>query len=360
MQFAGVSTDSFAGTFTAGSGTISGYLTLRKENSSPTGIPTDGTTYTVGNTIGDGEIVSISSNAFFVQSSLTSNTNYFFDVFAFNGSGTEINYLTSTALEGSQRTNAEIPTFNTNDSPVTATPATNNSGGTNFNGAGGNLGSIATQGGSTAFTLANVNSTSSGVPFVASYDLDCNGQNNVTVCFVVSSDWLTDFTGNPATDLRIAHQGSFLADNIITDLGSGNYEVCGTAPSCSPFFVQNSADTPLSIILSHFKAISHSDKIELVWETQSEFENLGFEIFRSENDSKNFVKVDSYISNPNLKSEGNISNNTIYTWFDEKAEFGKTYFYYLRDVEFSGRITDHQDRIVSWSLVEHEEEKLIY
>lgn len=360
LNFAGVTTDSFVGTFTAGSGVISGYLVLRKENSSPTGTPTDGTTYTEGNTIGDATVVSVSSNLFFIQSSLTSNTNYFFDIFAFSGSGTEINYLTSSFLEGSQRTNAVIPNFNTNDSPVIATPTANNSGGTNFSGAGGDLGSIGTQGGSTAFTLQNVNSNSGGIPFVASYDLDCNGQNNVTVCFVVNSDWLTGFGGNPATDLRIAHENAFLPDNVITDLGDGNYEVCGTAPSCSPFFVQDANDTPLSIVLSSFRAVNYSNKIELIWETESEFENLGFEIFRSENIEKNFVKVDSYLSNPNLKSEGNNSNNTVYSWFDEKVEFGKTYFYFLRDVEISGKITDHKDQIVSGALTENESLELTY
>ncbi|MCC7431487.1 hypothetical protein IT568_11630, partial [bacterium] len=111
------------------------------------------------------------------------------------------------------------PTFTNGNPALPGTGANNGSGGTDFTGNGGTLGSIATQGGTTAMSLLNVNGTN----YISYYDLDCNGQTNVEVCFNVNSDWLTGFVGDPSTELRIGHNGSFLSGNTITSLGNGNY-----------------------------------------------------------------------------------------------------------------------------------------
>ncbi|MCC7430726.1 SBBP repeat-containing protein, partial [bacterium] len=212
------------------------------------------------------------------------------------------------------------PTFTTGSPTLPGTGTSNGNGGTDFTNSGSNLGSIATQGGTTAMSLLNVESTENGTPFVAKYDLDCNGQTNLEVCFVVHSDWLTGFVGDPSTQLRIAHNNVFLDGNVITSLGSGSYRVCGTAPSCSPFFVQDQDDTPLAVTLSHFSLKSTKNSIQLNWTTESETNNLGFKVMRSVNNLANFNVVASYENNPNLKGQGNSATPTSYTWNDTEVE----------------------------------------
>ncbi|NVO18469.1 MAG: T9SS type A sorting domain-containing protein [Bacteroidetes bacterium] len=67
-----------------------GYLILKKAGSAPTGLPADGTAYTVGTAIGDGTVAAIVTSASATSSSitgLTGGTAYYFEIIPFgNGS----------------------------------------------------------------------------------------------------------------------------------------------------------------------------------------------------------------------------------------------------------------------------------
>lgn len=102
LNFPAFSTTSLGGAFTAT--TADGYLVLQRATSSPTGIPVDGTTYSVGNTIGDGTVVAVGPATTFSSTSLTASTVYHYDIIAFNGSGNITNYNTNSILEGSRTT----------------------------------------------------------------------------------------------------------------------------------------------------------------------------------------------------------------------------------------------------------------
>jgi hypothetical protein len=99
-------------TWTAAAG-VDGYIILQKLGASaPTGVPTDATTYTVGNTIGDGTVAAIlTSGATTSQSitGLTASTSYSFVVIAVNSDGTNAqtyNYYTSSIPTSTATTQA--------------------------------------------------------------------------------------------------------------------------------------------------------------------------------------------------------------------------------------------------------------
>jgi hypothetical protein len=78
--------------FTAPGTVPSGYILLRKIGSAVTGLPVDGTIYTVGQTnIGTGtnEVVYVGSTVLTnsIQSNLQDSTKYYYSVFSYNGSG---------------------------------------------------------------------------------------------------------------------------------------------------------------------------------------------------------------------------------------------------------------------------------
>ncbi len=95
---------SLSGSFTAATGTPNGYIVLGKEGSAPTSTPADGTSYSAGNTLGDAVIVSTGSESSFDDTGLSPATDYYYAVFSFNGSGSTINYLETTPLEGNTTT----------------------------------------------------------------------------------------------------------------------------------------------------------------------------------------------------------------------------------------------------------------
>jgi hypothetical protein len=96
--------------FTAASGTPSGYITLLRAFGSPypDDAPVDGTVYHVGNTIGANTIVvSVGNQTCFDVASLIPNTKYYLDVFSYNSG---YDYLTDNPLAGSQQTADETAT----------------------------------------------------------------------------------------------------------------------------------------------------------------------------------------------------------------------------------------------------------
>jgi ELWxxDGT repeat protein len=98
LEFTNIDTNGFTVSFVAATGTVSGYIALRKEGSDPTAIPVDGTTYAVGGTTGDSEVAYVGSAVTFDEN--TPPGNYHYAVFSFNGSGASINYRTVAPLIG--------------------------------------------------------------------------------------------------------------------------------------------------------------------------------------------------------------------------------------------------------------------
>jgi hypothetical protein len=108
MQFNSLTHTSFNVTFIGATGSPTGYLVLRKAGSAPTEVPIDGTTYTT--TVGTDAVVHNAAATNFSQTGLTQNTEYFYTVYAYNGSGTSLNYRFVAPLQGSQLTLITPPT----------------------------------------------------------------------------------------------------------------------------------------------------------------------------------------------------------------------------------------------------------
>jgi hypothetical protein len=107
LTLTNVKTYRLSGSFTPSS-SASGYLVLRKKGSTITGIPVDGTAYLRGDIIGDAQVVYASSSSSFVPNNIVASTGYYFAVFAYNGSGSNINYLTTSPLTANVTTPATM------------------------------------------------------------------------------------------------------------------------------------------------------------------------------------------------------------------------------------------------------------
>jgi len=98
----------------------------------------------------------------------------------------------------------------------------------------------------------------------------------------------------------------------------------------------HTADFSLPVQAVSLVAITGNSKVTLVWETGSEFNNAGFEIYRKAQDETDFKYIAGYQTNPELRGLGTSSHGKRYTYTDENVKGGATYVYKIYAVDFNG------------------------
>lgn len=89
--------------------------------------------------------------------------------------------------------------------------------------------------------------------------------------------------------------------------------------------------------LSSFEAISSFDKVIIEWRTRSETRNLGFNILRSDASNGEYMQINSSL----IEGAGTSKKTHTYSYEDQDVVGGRTYYYMLEDVTFSGHKTTH-------------------
>lgn len=105
---------------------------------------------------------------------------------------------------------------------------------------------------------------------------------------------------------------------------------------------QNSSSPPendiaIPVELTSFAASVMDNGVMLSWATATETENLGFHIFRSVGEDKEFAQITTEL----IAGAGSSAEAHEYAFVDEKVEGGNTYYYKLADVDFNGRMQFH-------------------
>ncbi len=151
-------------------------------------------------------------------------------------------------------------------------------------------------------------------------------------------------------------QGQYLFENLVP----GNYTIEIDPTSLRDDLVLTTANLPYAIELgpgesnrtanfgftngeaypielSSFTLDVVDKGVLLKWQTQSETENLGFKIYRSERKNSDYEVI-----TPQLVS-GALNSQALqdYEYVDETIEWNKTYFYILADVDVYGQETRH-------------------
>jgi hypothetical protein len=114
--------------------------------------------------------------------------------------------------------------------------------------------------------------------------------------------------------------GADICTGIIGNI-TGN--ITGTGTNCTQ---------PMPVELISFSASVNKDVATLHWQTASEENNLGFQIFRSvKNDKTEWYKV-GFVS-----GSGTRHTTTNYSFSESKLKAGK-YFYRLRQIDYNGNM----------------------
>jgi len=140
----------------------------------------------------------------------------------------------------------------------------------------------------------------------------------------------------------------------ITDTGQSSGNFWRTAsPNPTNVFDENSVsitfndpggglDVSLPVELTSFTAnVTQNLDVSLQWVTESEINNMGFEVFRSEEEDGTYNLLSSYLSDESLQGYGNSSSKHVYKYTDETVMRDNTYWYKITDVDVNGIRVDH-------------------
>jgi len=123
-------------------------------------------------------------------------------------------------------------------------------------------------------------------------------------------------------------------------VGGGGWDYEGRADNIDFLF------EPTLITLSSFTASSAKGKVTLKWETETEIDNIGFNILRSESEDGGYVKINKKL----IPAKMNATLGATYKFVDDKVKPGKTYFYKLEDIDRDGVSTLHGPKAVTVSF----------
>lgn len=87
--------------------------------------------------------------------------------------------------------------------------------------------------------------------------------------------------------------------------------------------------------------------VEVRWETATEVNTAGFNLYRSDEPDGEFVQINV---GGLIASEGEAVSGASYTFVDDTVEVGKTYYYVLEEVEFNAATRRYEDDIFAYEV----------
>ena len=138
------------------------------------------------------------------------------------------------------------------------------------------------------------------------------------------------------SDVTYPQGGAGSTGIFISDEGSTN---------CGCLFAMVTESNPTAVELISFTAESIPEGVKLSWETATETDNLGFNLYRSDSLTSDKVQLNDTLIPPNVPPGSPFG--ATYEFVDTGATAFQTYFYWLEDIDASGEITLHGPAIVT-------------
>ena len=95
---------------------------------------------------------------------------------------------------------------------------------------------------------------------------------------------------------------------------------------------------PATLInLSSFTATPKFSKVIIQWSTEAEIDNAGFNLYRSESEDGEYIKINDSL----IPAQGSSTQGASYEFIDNDVKNRKTYYYKLEDIDLNGISTMH-------------------
>ncbi len=101
--------------------------------------------------------------------------------------------------------------------------------------------------------------------------------------------------------------------------------------------IGDACDAPTLIKLTDFSATAKNKKIILAWITASEFNNAGFNLYRSDTKDGKYNKINAAL----IPAKGSSIEGALYEFEDITVKNRRTYYYRLEDIDLNGISTLH-------------------
>jgi len=134
--------------------------------------------------------------------------------------------------------------------------------------------------------------------------------------------------------------GAMLDIRIVFNLNAGDEDI-----AIDDLLI--TGDWTLPVSLSSFTATPNNGSVLVEWTTESEVNNLGFNLYKSESKDGEFAQLNTTI----IEGAGNSTTKNDYTFTDTEVVPGKIYYYQIEDVAFDGKTEKHD--IISMTMDEH-------
>jgi hypothetical protein len=128
----------------------------------------------------------------------------------------------------------------------------------------------------------------------------------------------------------------FTTETPLTSGTLSGFEISGTMAGIGTWTCHaysGNIEGALPVELSAFTATVSNDGVTLRWRTESEVNNLGFNLYRSDAKDGKYIKVNSRL----IAGAGSDATPHDYSFTDENVVLSKTYYYYIEDIDFSGK-----------------------
>jgi len=89
--------------------------------------------------------------------------------------------------------------------------------------------------------------------------------------------------------------------------------------------------------LSYFRATSLDSAVLLEWATAAELDNAGFNLWRSEEEDGEYVRINPYF----ISAQGDAGFGAKYSYMDYDVQNGVIYYYKLEDIDIYGKSAFH-------------------
>ncbi len=133
--------------------------------------------------------------------------------------------------------------------------------------------------------------------------------------------------------IEIANQSQTAGLSFQQSLMDGQQSESDNTTKYNPVVTSNTDESSLPVQLSSFTTLSSDKGVLVSWRTETEVGNVGFSIYRSEKKDGSYTKIAS------VGGAGNSAMPIDYQFVDKEVKIGKTYFYYIEDIDIVGERT---------------------
>ena len=161
---------------------------------------------------------------------------------------------------------------------------------------------------------------------------------------------------------EIEHDTDKGRHNSIVQIDSDTYALAYEGLNSDGFIKTFSvqSDGTLPVELTSFELLeTRNDGITLQWVTESEINNLGFNLDRK-TPITDWSQIASYVTHPALQGQGSVSHQTIYTFTDNTVQENESYDYRLSDVDHDGNVEYHSLQLMGVSSTNIPEQFILY